>query len=64
MIKKVYIIDEAEFKKLRFDIIESIVSEAKKNYGCKFISHDTGEELEDMAVKGLLIFAIDMVWPK
>lgn len=64
MVKRAYIIDEDELHMLRLAIIEAIITDAKKGYGCKFVSHDDGEELEDMAMRGQLIMSIDKVWPK
>lgn len=62
--KKVCVFQEDELNQLKFDIIEAIVKESKKDYGVKFIGRDGGEEMEGMAIRGHLIFCIDRVWPK
>ncbi len=61
---KAIIIPAAVWQELGFKLIEKILVDAKKDWGCRFISRETGEELEDMAVRGQLIFSIDRVLSK
>jgi len=51
--KKCVIYSEDEFNQLPISIINSIVEIAAEKYGCKFISRETGKELEPLAVVGL-----------
>ena len=48
-----------EYHQLKRDLIENIISDSKKGWGSKYISRETGEELEDDAIRGQLMVAID-----
>lgn len=64
--KKVIVFEEAEFEALRRAVIDAIIEHSKRGYGVKFISRDReagGEELEDMAMRGHLVFCLNRVWP-
>lgn len=64
--KKVIVFEEAEFEALRKAVIESIIEHSREGWGVKFISRDRdagGQELEDMAMRGHLIFCMNRVWP-
>ena len=64
--KKVIIFEEEEFSALRRAIVEIIIEQSKKGYGVKFTSRDSDadeQELEDMVMRGHLVFCIDHVWP-
>ncbi len=44
---------------LRFEIIEAIIADAKRGFGCRFISRETGEELSDDSMRGVLFLPIN-----
>ena len=50
-----------EYKQMRRNLIEEIISDSKKGWGYKFISRETGEELEDNAKRGSLMMSIDKI---
>lgn len=59
--KKVVIFNEEEYRNLRWEIAQSILSFSKKSYGFKMVSRDTDEELEDAAIVGSLLSPIEKV---
>jgi len=59
MKKTVVIYDEPDFRILPEQILLAIIEKAKKDYGCKFISRESGEELNEWAIRGLFIDAIE-----
>lgn len=61
MIKKQIIIDEETYCELPLTIINEIISTAKKGWGVKFISRETGKEVENISVVGLFLPAISKI---
>jgi hypothetical protein len=59
--RKVIIFDEEEYRNLRWKIVQSILLYSKKSYGFKMVSRDTKKELEDDAVRGMLLSTIDKI---
>lgn len=59
--KKCVIYDQQEFDDLPTKLIQAICDKAKKGYGFKFISRETGEEYNRVAIVGLLFSAIRKV---
>lgn len=48
-ILKIVQMSAADWDALKFEVIEAIIENAKRGYGCRFISRETGNELEDDA---------------
>lgn len=55
---KARIIREDCWQDMARNIIFSIIVEAKKGYGVKFISRETGEEVEDTSAVGLFLMPV------
>ncbi len=55
---KAVIIPESYWNTLPLRIVDAIMVTAKKSYGVKFISRETGEEYNEMAITRLFVPAI------
>jgi len=61
MPQKFVIFSEEEWEKFPKIVIDEIIKLSKKDYGIHFLSRDTGEELEDLAVRGFIFSCFDNI---
>ena len=61
-IKKTITLTEEEYNGLSVRIVNEILRTTKKGYGCKFVSRETGEELCDDGVLGLLSIPLKQIF--
>lgn len=62
--RKLVVYDLDVHKQLPQIIIKEIIETSKKNYGCKFISRETGNELDYYSIQGLFVDAVTKILEK